>query len=199
MARPTDRPPADAPGRGDAPAPRTASGQKPPSSGPPSRQNPPPGRGSYPRQPPRAVLAKRPPPEPAIQQRAWAALTLGVLSLVGLYLSMSLSGILRRTVYVIIVTFLIGALAAWLGGSATARARRAGTARPRGAVGGIVLGCLGLVFSATMLIFFAVFWTQLSAYSGCLSGANTLSAQQTCLQQFSQSVTSQIRSMQPGG
>ena len=149
------------------------------------------------RRPDAPGLARRslPPPEPATQQRAWAALTLGVLSLLGL----SLAGGLRRAVYVLIVTFLIGALAAWLGGSAMARARRGGTTRPRGAVGGTILGCLGLAFSAIMLIVFAVFWKELSAYSDCLSGANTLSAQQACQHQFSQSITSQIRSMQPGG
>jgi hypothetical protein len=130
-----------------------------------------------------------------VQQRAWAALTLGVLSLLGL----SLAGGLRRAVYVIIVTFLIGALAAWLGGSAMARARRGGTARPRGALAGTILGCLGLAFSAVMLIAFALIWKELSAYANCLSGANTLSAQQACQRQFSQSLTSQIRSMQPGG
>lgn len=118
-----------------------------------------------------------------------------MLSLLGL----SLAGGLRRAVYVIIVTFLIGTLAAWLGGSAMSRARRGGTARPRGAIGGTVLGGLGLAFSAVMLIVFAVFWKELSAYSNCLSGANTLSAQQACQHQFSQSVTSQIRSIQPGG
>ena len=134
------------------------------------------------------------PPEPALQQRAWAALTLGLLSLVGL----SLAGGQRRAVFVIIVTLLIGALATWLGGSTIRRARRGGTARPRGAVGGTVLGAMGLAFSAIMLIGFAVFWTELTTYSNCLNGATTVSAQQACQHQFSQSVTNQIRSLQGG-
>jgi hypothetical protein len=144
-------------------------------------------------------LANRPPepPEPATQQRAWAALTLGVIGLIGLYLS--LADGLRRSVYVIILTLLIGALATWLGGSAIAHARRGGTARPRGAIAGTVLGGLGLALSAILLISFAIFWKELTAYSNCLSGANTLSAQQACLQQFSQSVSNQIRPMRPGG
>jgi hypothetical protein len=188
MARPTDHPPADAPEREDAPPPRGAG---------PSGQNPPPGRGGYPRRPPRAALARRPlpPPEPATQQRAWAALTLGVLSVLG----SAVAGGLRRPVYVYIVTLLIGALAAWLGGSAIAQARRGGTARPRGAIGGIVLGCLGIAFSAFGLIFLAVFWKELSAYSNCLSGANTLSAQHACQHQFDQSIINRIRSVPPSG
>jgi hypothetical protein len=135
------------------------------------------------------------PPEPALQQRAWAAVTLGALSLIGL----SLAGGQRRAVYVIVVTLLIGALATWLGSTAIRRARRSGTARPRGAVGGTVLGSMGLAFSAIMLIVFAVFWSELTTYSDCLSGATTMSAQQACQQQFSQSITNQIRSLQGGG
>jgi hypothetical protein len=135
------------------------------------------------------------PPDPALQQRAWAALTLGALSLIGL----SLAGGQRRAVYVIVVTLLIGALATWLGGSAMSRARRSGTARPRGAVGGTVLGSMGLAFSAIMLIVFAVFWNELTTYSNCLSGASTVSAQQACQQQFSQSITNQIKSLRGGG
>jgi hypothetical protein len=135
------------------------------------------------------------PPDPVLQQRAWAALTLGVLSLIGL----SLAGGQRRAVYVIAVTLLIGALATWLGGTAMSRARRGGTARPRGAVAGTVLGSMGLAFSAIMLIVFAVFWSELTTYSNCLSGATTVSAQQACQQQFSQSITDQIKSLQGAG
>jgi len=147
--------------------------------------------------PRRPVPARRPPgpPDKALQQRAWTALGLGALSLVGL----SLAGDMRRAVYVISATLLIGAVGAWLGGTAMSRARRAGTARPRGAVAGTILGILGLSFSAIMLIFFAVFWTELSAYSSCLSGANTLTAQQACQRQFSQTIGNDIRSLQPGG
>lgn len=146
------------------------------------------------RPPPRLASQTPKPAEPAVQQRAWAALTLGLLSLLGL----SLAGGLRRAIYVIAVTLLIGALAAWLGGSSIARARQGGTARPRGAVGGTVLGALGLTFSALMLLAFALFWTELSAYQNCLAGANTLSAQHACSRQFRQSVTSQLRVVQGG-
>ncbi len=154
----------------------------------------PPTRGP---RPPRPALTGRPssPPDPALQQRAWAALALGMLSLIGL----SLAGGLRRAVYVVIATLLVGAVAAWLGGTALSRARRAGTARPRGAIAGTILGTLGLAFSAIMLIVFGMFWNELSAYASCLSGANTLTAQQACQHQFSQTITNEIRSLQPGG
>ncbi len=130
-----------------------------------------------------------------MQQRAWAALTMGVLSLIGL----SLGGGLRRAILVVIVTLLIGAGAVWLGATATRRARRGRTARPRAAVWGTVLGSLGLAFSALMLIGYALFWSQLTAYSNCVSGANTVSAQQACQHQFSQSVTNQIKIWQGVG
>jgi len=98
----------------------------------------------------------------------------------------------------VVATLLIGALAAWLGGTATSRARRAGTARPRSAVPGTILGILGLSFSAVTLIVFALFWSELSAYSNCLSGANTVTAQQACQHQFSQTISSDIRSLESG-
>ena len=116
-----------------------------------------------------------------------------MLSLLGL----SLAGGLRRAVYVIAAAFVLGALAAWLGGTAMSRARRAGSARPRGAVAGLTLGILGLAFSAIAMIVFAIFWKELSAYSNCLSGANTLTAQQACQHQFSQTITNEIKSLQP--
>jgi hypothetical protein len=149
-----------------------------------------------PTRPPRPAPGGRPPapPDPVLQQRAWTALGLGGLSLVGV----ALAGGLRRSVYVVIATLLIGALAAWLGGTAASRARRAGTARPRGAVPGTILGILGLSFSAVTLIVFALFWSELSAYSNCLGGANTVTAQQACQHQFSQTISNDIRSLQSG-
>jgi hypothetical protein len=146
---------------------------------------------------PRPAPTGRPssPPDPALQQRAWAALILGLLSLLGL----SLAGGLHRAVYIVAGTLVLGALSAWLGGTTMSRARRAGSARPRGAVAGTILGSLGLAFSAITLVVFAMFWNELAAYSSCLSGANTLTAQQACQHQFSQTITNEIRSLQPGG
>jgi predicted PurR-regulated permease PerM len=117
-------------------------------------------------------------------------MAMGALSLLGLFLA---SG-LRHAVYVIAGTLVIGAVAAWLGGTARSQARRAGTGRPRGAVAGIVLGLLGLAFSGLALFVFAVFWNQLSTYWNCTSGANTLTAQQACQHQLSQTITNEFGS-----
>ena len=115
-------------------------------------------------------------------------MAMGALSLLGLFLA---SG-LRHAVYVIAGTLVIGAVAAWLGGTARSQARRAGTGRPRGAVAGMVLGLLGLAFSGLALFVFAVFWNQLSTYWNCTSGANTLTAQQACQHQLSQTISNEF-------
>src|ERR1700760_3148288 len=90
--------------------------------------------------PPRRQL---PPPEPPVRQRALSALALGVLSLIGLMLGL---GNLRRGIFVAVLTLLFGVTAVWLGVTATKKARRGGTARPRWATGGVVLGSLGVAF-----------------------------------------------------
>jgi predicted PurR-regulated permease PerM len=137
---------------------------------------------------PPGVRPPRPPADPALQQRVWAALMLALLSL----FAMAAIGNVRRGVYVVAVAFVIAAIALWLSTSAMSRARRGGTGRPRAAVFATVLGTAGLVFSGFVLAGFAMFWPQLTQYSNCLSGANTLSAQQACQQQLNNSVGNEI-------
>jgi hypothetical protein len=137
-----------------------------------------------------------PPPDPALRQQALAAFALGVLSLLGLALGL---GDLRRGVFVAVLTLLFAVTAIWLGVAASRRARRGGTARPRGAVSGIVLGGFGLAISLLWLLVLAVFWPQLSAYSTCMAGANTVAAQQACHTQFTNSVGGEISVLQNGG
>ena len=134
-----------------------------------------------------------PPPEPAVRQRALMALALGVLSVIGLMLGL---GNLRRGIVVAVVTAVFAVVAIWLGATASRKARRAGTARPRWAVSGVVLGAFGLALSALWLMVLAVFWPQLSAYYNCLSGANTVTAQQACHDQFTNSVGSELSVLQ---
>jgi hypothetical protein len=136
-----------------------------------------------------------PPPGPPVRQRALSALALGVLSLIGLTLGL---GNLRRGIFVAVLTLLFGVTAVWLGVTATKKARRGGTARPRWAVGGVVLGSLGLVFSALWLLVLAVFWPQLNTYYTCMGGANTVVAQQACHDQFTKSVGSELSVLQSG-
>jgi len=127
-----------------------------------------------------------PPPDPASRQQALAAFALGVLSLLGLALGL---GNLHRGVFVAVLTLLFAVTAIWLGVIAKRRARRSGTARPRGAISGIVLGGFGLAFSALWLLVLAVFWPQLTAYYNCMSGANTVAAQQVCRTHLNNSVS----------
>src|SRR6516162_6634921 len=130
----------------------------------------------------------RPRADPALQQRVWAALMLALLSL----FAMMMIGNVRRGVYVFGVAFIIAAIALWLSVSAMSRARRGGTGRPRAAVFATVLGTAGLVFSGLALAVFAVLWPQLTQYSNCLSGANTVSAKQACQQQLNNSVNNEL-------
>src|SRR5207247_4815222 len=125
-----------------------------------ARYQPQGGRGPQ----PRGMLPARqqlPPPEPPVRQRALTALLLGVLSLIGLMLGL---GNLRRGVFVAVLTLLFAATAIWLGVTASKKARRGGTARPRWAGGGVVLGSLGLALGALGLLVPAVFWAQLHTY-----------------------------------
>lgn len=159
-----------------------------------ARYQPPGGRGSQ----PRGMLPARrqlPPAEPAVRQRAFAALALGLLSLIGLMLGL---GNLRRGILVAVVALLFALTAIWLGASSNRKARRSGTARPRWALSGIVLGGLGLAFGALWLLVLAVFWPQLNTYYDCLNGANTVAAQQSCNSQLTKAVGGEISVLQKG-
>ena len=160
-----------------------------------ARYQPPGGRGPQPKEMPPA-RRQLPPPDPAVRQWALAALTLGALSLVGLMLGL---GNLHRGIYVAILILLFAVTAIWLGVTATRKARRSGTARPRWAVGGVLLGGLGVALSALWLLVLAVFWPQLNTYYNCMSGANTVATQQACHNQFSKSVGGEISVLQNGG
>jgi hypothetical protein len=154
---------------------------------------PPGGHGTQ----PRGMLPARqlPPPDPALRQQALAAFVLGVLSLIGLALGL---GDLRRGVFVAVLTLLFAGTAIWMGVAVNRRARRSGTARPRGTISGIVLGGFGLAFSALWLLVLLMFWPQLNTYYSCMSGANTATAQQACRTQLTNSVGSEIGVLQNG-
>jgi hypothetical protein len=134
-----------------------------------------------------------------MQQRALVALVLGLLGMFGLFSVSDLIslGDLRRSIFLVVFSLLVGAFALWLGVSAATRSRRAAGGRPRGAVSAIVLGSISILFSGLLLITFAVLWPELSTYSRCMQGANTLAAQHSCQDQLSRSVnaeTSRLRS-----
>ncbi len=121
---------------------------------------------------------------PAHQQRSVAALLLAVLSLFGL---LGVSNF-QRGVYIVTFALVAGVLAIWFAGTALARTRRAGTAGPRGSVTAIVIGGIGVLLSGILLLGFALFGKQAATFSRCLSGANTVAAQQACQNQFIHSI-----------
>jgi hypothetical protein len=136
------------------------------------------------------------PPDPAVRQRAMVALLLGILSVFAL---LGLGSNFHRGVYLVIFSLAVGAGACWFGVTALRQARRAATWRPRGAIFGIVFGAIGSVLSVILMIALAVFWTQLSQYSRCVAGANTVSAQQACQSQLNKSVNGEIARIGTGG
>jgi len=96
-------------------------------------------------------------------------------------------------VVVVIVALVIAATGLYLAVTAMRAAKRDGTARPRGSVLGTVLAVVGLVFGTVALAGFAMFWPQLTRYSSCMHGADTVSAQDACQKQFDDSVNSQMK------
>jgi hypothetical protein len=122
--------------------------------------------------------------DPAQQQRAVAALFLALLSLLGL---LGLSNF-QRGRYIVGFALVVGILALWFAITAIICARRRNTALPRGSVTATVIGVIGVLLSGLLLAGFALFGPQASRYSQCLSGANTISAQQSCQHQFIRSI-----------
>lgn len=122
--------------------------------------------------------------DPAHQQRSVAALFLALLSLFGV---LGLSNF-QRGVFIVAFALVAGVMAIWLAGTAIRRARRGGTAGPRGSVVAISIGGVGVLISGILLAGFALFGQQASTFSQCLSGANTVVAQQACRTQFTRAI-----------
>jgi hypothetical protein len=129
-----------------------------------------------------------------LQQRAFAALILALISLVGLLM---VNDNIRSGVVVLAVTLVIGAAGLWLATTAMSRAAKAGTARPRSSVLATVLAAAGAGLSALVLLVFALFWPQISQYSNCMAGANTIIAQNACHKQLTNSLPTNVHL--PGG
>ena len=129
------------------------------------------------------------PPDPTLQHRSVAALFVAMLSLAGF---LGLNYNLHRGILIVLYALLAGAIALWLGLSAIVRARRNQTARPRGSVAATAIAGVGIGLSIALLLAFALFGKQMSAYGQCLSGANTIAAQQSCYSQFSHTLSRQV-------
>ena len=152
----------------------------------------PPAHGPGGKKPPAGAGGKAaalPPPEPALQHRALAALIVALLSLAGL-LGFNIEA--QRAVLVVAYSLLAAATALWLALTAMRRARRSRTARPRGSVAATVIAGIGIGLAAAMLLAFGLFGRQLSDYGRCLSGANTITASQSCYSRFAHALDHQI-------
>jgi hypothetical protein len=154
-------------------------------------QNPPPPLRP---QPVRPASRTSPPPDPALQQRAWAALALAAISLFGLIgaYTVLLGSNPQRSTDVDGVAFVIAVVGIWLTATAMSRARRAGSARPRAAVFAMVLGIIGLVFTGYSLPIFQEYSPQLSQYVHCMESASTTGMQQACKQTLENQTGAQV-------
>jgi hypothetical protein len=124
-------------------------------------------------------------PDKELRQRAIAALVLGALALVAL---LGLSGDLRRGIYLLLFSAVIGLGSCVIGITAIRKARKTGSYRPRGAVGGIILGAMAALVSISILVTYLAYPTQVRNYVNCLGQAQTTSAQQRCMDRFYKSV-----------
>ena len=131
------------------------------------------------------------PAEPAVQQRAVAALLVALLSLTGVLAL----GDPQRGVYLVAYALLAGVVAMWLAVSSLARARRGRTARPHGSAAATAIAGIGILFSSILLLAFIVLGRQMSEYGQCLSEAGTTTAQQFCQVQFTHAVNREISSL----
>jgi hypothetical protein len=143
--------------------------------------DPPPPRSPFLLPPPRPQL---PPPSPVLQQRAWAALALSVLSL----LAMTQISNLNRAAYVLGVALAVAFVALVLSFGAMSAARRAGTRRPRGAIAATVLGLIAFAFCGLALCGFLLFRPEVTQYANCMNSASTPAAQTACQNQLDNSV-----------
>jgi hypothetical protein len=150
--------------------------------------DPPPPRSPFLLPPPRPQL---PPPSPALQQRAWAALALAVLSL----LAITLISNIARGAYVVGVALAVAAVGLVLAFGSMSAAKRAGTRRPRGVIAATILGVVGFVFCSFALAGFLIFRTELNQYANCMNGANTTATQTACENQLNNYFSREIKLM----
>lgn len=68
--------------------------------------------------------------------------------------------------------------------------RRAGRQQSRapGAIPGIVFGSIGAFLVAIVLTLLAFFWQEVRTYQECMSGANTIRSQETCMRHFENAI-----------
>lgn len=110
------------------------------------------------------------------------ALLLGLCAVV---LSIEIMNLMMNAPALVVLAPIAG-LAAIVVGIRTRRRARREDHRAPGTVGGIVLGAVGLAFSALLFSSIAVMWPEFSAFRTCTDGANTITAQRACNQTFTE-------------
>lgn len=90
--------------------------------------------------------------------------------------------------YLLIFSAVVGVAALVIGLTALVKARKTRSYRPRGAIGGIVLGALATLIAVPILATYLAFPTQISNYVDCLHQAQSSSDQRTCMTKFYKSI-----------
>jgi hypothetical protein len=152
---------------------RPGLGQRHSPGRPPQRQ---PGRSQRP-------LPSKPPGR-ELRHRALASLVLSVLALVAL---LGLGGDLHRGVYLLIFSAVVGIGSCVIGITAVVKARKTGCYRPRGSIGGIVLGAMAAVLSIPILVTYLAFPRQVDNYVKCVN-QNPSGNEQSCMDKFYKSI-----------
>ncbi|MGP4024786.1 hypothetical protein [Actinomadura sp. 3N407] len=130
-----------------------------------------PGPPAQPEDRPDGRPAGRPPAgPPKSRQTGWRALWLGGIALL-------------TAVFFYPLGLVLGVAALVVGIRARRAARRGGDPAP-GAVPGIVLGSIGLVFSVLSVSLTMFLWSELSGYQNCLSTSNTGTDKQACRDEY---------------
>lgn len=109
----------------------------------------------------------------------------GAIALVAL---LGLGTDLHKGVYLLMFSAAVGVAASVIGITAVVKARKTGSYRPRGAVGGIVLGVLATLIAVPILATYLAFPTQVSNYVTCLRQAQNSSDQRACMTKFYKSI-----------
>jgi predicted PurR-regulated permease PerM len=126
-------------------------------------------------------------PRRELRQRALAAAVFGLLSLFAL----SAAGQVNHALYLVAFAFVVAVIAIVAGASASRRARREETARPRGSLAAVILGSVAIFLCAVALVAI-VFARQFADYQTCISNAPTSAAKQACATKFMQAVQKQV-------
>lgn len=109
----------------------------------------------------------------------------GAIALVSLF---GLGTDLHKGVYLLIFSAAVGIAGLVIGITAVVKARRTGSYRPRGAIGGIVLGAMATLIAVPILATYLAFPTQVSNYVNCLHQAQNSSDQHACMTKFYKSI-----------